>query len=243
MHYGALSDIQQRGTCVTSQSSATVPLFWQLRRTCWLARLLYIEISCPNFYLIFTDAFITSSCEPNGMWLWESALKSPFSVISWDLGSSSPSAVISWEKLNAMRDSCPQQQHNKKQNMTTWHRRWGLAVGAVGYESVKFFHPVEPRDLGWFGLVSLHQIQGKWATKTIQRLSTWLVFRPKARLIIPVDVTLFKLHNKTPLGLDLIWDCVHSSMDDMARAGKPLDLYLTCTKAWNCYLVWKWLWT
>lgn len=186
------TDIQQRGTRVTTRSSATVPLLWQLRRTCWLARLLYIEISCPNFHLMFTDAFITSSCEPNAMWSWGSALKSPLAVISWDLGGSSPSAVISWEQFNAMRDPCPQQQqHNKKQNTTTWHRRWGLAVGAVGYEPVKFFHPVEPRDLGCFGLVSLHQIQGKWVTKTIQRLSTWLVFRPKARLIIPVDVTSF----------------------------------------------------
>ncbi len=59
-----------------------------------------------------------------------------------------------------MRRVTPAQQHNKKQNTTPWHRQWGLAVGAVGYGPVKFFHPVESQETSDV-LGSFHYIKYK----------------------------------------------------------------------------------
>lgn len=168
----------KQGTRLTTRFLATVPLLWQLRQTCWLARLLYIEISCPNFHLMFTDAFNTSSCEPNAMWLWGSALKSPLQSSAEILGVPVPPQSLA--ENNSMRRVTPAQQHNKKQNTTPWHRQWGLAVGAVGYGPVKFFSSSgEPRDLGCFGLVLLHQVQRNGLRKPSNAYLTDLYSGPK----------------------------------------------------------------
>ena len=117
-----------------------------------------------------------------------------------------------------------------------------LGGNTIGSD-IKIIEKRKHKNTDALSLSRFIKYKGHWVKKTIRRVAIWLVLRPEAGLIVPVEVISSSYGTGHPWAHTCSEIAIAPVRVDAARAGEPLDLYLTRTEARSSHWAWRWLWT